>query len=348
MKEKTSFSWREWGRWIPGVIISAIAIYAIFHLVSWKDLGTSFRSIRLVFVLPGLLIVFLWLMARALAMKVILSGKPTIWQTFRAINIGYLLNNLLPLRAGEFGKAIILGKSSKLGMSYILSAIVIERAFDLIFAAAFLLVALPFVFEMDWIKPVAIGVLAVVVAGIFLLYLAARNSAFIQNWVKKVGSKWGWVEKLVLPQMESFFTGLQILTNPRQFLLSLVMIGLSWVLAIGLYFIMLYSIVPAPKLYWGIFINSVLAMGIALPSAPAALGVFEASIVAGLKVLGVGYSTALAYAVVMHFLQVAFTGIIGFWSLTHERQSIGSLFSSARKKDSNQETDLAIITGRTE
>ena len=95
---------------------------------------------------------------------------------------------------------------------------------------------------------------------------------------------------------------------------------------------MLLSIAPDAPLWWGVFADSVLAMGIAIPSAPAALGVFEAAIVGGLRILGVDYSSALAYGIVMHFLQFSITGILGFYSLTKERHSLGSLFAEVRRK----------------
>jgi uncharacterized protein (TIRG00374 family) len=327
-------------RWIPGLIISALAIFVLFQLVSWEDLDQAFSTIHLVFLLPGIALVLLWLYLRAAALKVILGGKPTVWQAFRAINIGYLLNNILPLRAGELGKAVVLGRSTGTGTSYILSGIVIERAFDLIYAAGLLLLALPFVLEMDWTRPVAIGVLVIVVLGIAALYMASKNYKRIQSWMENLGNRVAWVRKFILPQMNSFFKGLQTLTDFRRFLLSLMMIGSSWLVAVILYYVMLFSITPDPNIWWGVFINSILAMGIALPSAPAALGVFEASLVAGLGVLGITYSYALAYAVMMHFLQFAITGILGSFSLAREKQSITDLLSANREKKADVSEDM--------
>ncbi|MEM5773791.1 MAG: lysylphosphatidylglycerol synthase transmembrane domain-containing protein, partial [Anaerolineaceae bacterium] len=314
------------GRWLPGVLISGIAIYAIFSLVSPQELAQALQSINLVYIFPEAALVILWLILRALALKVILSGKAQTLQTFRAINAGYLLNNILPLRAGEFGKAIILGQSSGMGVTKVLSGIVIERAFDLFFAAAMLLAVLPLVLEMSWTKPVAIIVLALVIAGLFALYIMAKNREAITGWIEKVGRKHAWVCRYIEPQIASFLGGFAILTDLRQFVLCLVAIGASWMVAVFMYYLMMLAIITSPPLWWGVFVNSVLAMGIALPSAPAALGVFEASVVAALKVLGVDYSHALAYAIVMHFLQIGITGIFGVYGLVKEKQSLQGLF----------------------
>lgn len=318
-------------RWLPGLLISAVAIFIIIQLVSWEELGQAFATIRLQYLIPGIVLVLLWLILRAVALKVILGGRPTVVQAFRAINIGYLLNNILPLRAGEIGKAVVLGKSSKLGASFVLSGIVIERAFDLVFAASLLLLALPFVLAMDWARPLAFTVLLIVLAGLVALYLVARNHAWIQEQLNRLSERSNLVRRYVLPQLTNFFAGLQILTDLKRFLLSLMMIGSSWLVAVLLYYVMLFSIASAPSIWWGLFINSILALGIALPSAPAALGVFEASLVAALKVLGISYSYALAYAVMMHFLQFAITGLLGVYGLAKEKQSIGNLIAIKKK-----------------
>ena len=336
MKSTGKF-WGDARRWLPGLLISGIAIYAILRLVNFQDLGNAFSSIRLIYLVPTTFLVIVWLLLRALALKFILAGKAGIMQTFRAINIGYLLNNILPLRAGEFGKAAVLGKSSGLGASFVFSSIVIERAFDLFYAASFLLIVLPLVLEMSWIRPVAFIVLAVVISGLLFLYFMAKNYQIVHAWIGKIGLKWGWVHKYVIPQISAFLRGFSILTDFRRFFLCLITIGASWGMAVVLYYLMLFSITPHPQLWWGVFVNSILAMGIAIPSAPAALGVFEASVVAALKVLGISYSQALAYAVIIHFVQFALTGVIGMVSLAREKQSIDAIFALSRKKDTGEE-----------
>ena len=74
-------------------------------------------------------------------------------------------------------------------------------------------------------------------------------------------------------------------------------------------------------------------MGIAVPSAPANLGTFEGSLVGGLSLLGISSSAALAYAVVMHFMQFIVTGVLGFIGLSRAGQSLSTLFSQTSDKE---------------
>jgi uncharacterized membrane protein YbhN (UPF0104 family) len=98
-----------------------------------------------------------------------------------------------------------------------------------------------------------------------------------------------------------------------------------------LYYIMLLPLVPEIAFWQAAFVESVLALGVAVPSAPAALGVYEAAMVGGLSILGVPHSIALGYAILMHFLQFALTGIIGLWGLFREGQSLGKLFARLQR-----------------
>jgi uncharacterized membrane protein YbhN (UPF0104 family) len=75
------------------------------------------------------------------------------------------------------------------------------------------------------------------------------------------------------------------------------------------------------------FADSVLALGVAIPSAPAGIGIYEASLVAALTLLGIAYAPALAYAFLMHFLQFTITAVLGFWGLAREGKSLSNLWS---------------------
>jgi glycosyltransferase 2 family protein len=220
-----------------------------------------------------------------------------------------------------------MGKSSGLGTFHVLPTIVIERAFDLAFAAGLLLATLPLAIGAAWAKPVAILTLVLVIAGLVALYLVARNSQFVEAWLNRIGKKWGFIERQVLPRIGSLIRGLGSLTRPSQFFLSLFWIFLSWAIWLATFYVMLLCIAPSAPLWWAAFVEGVLALGVAIPSAPSALGVYEATMVAGLSILGIDPSTGLAFAIFMHFMNFAQTGVFGFIGLFKDGRSLGSLFS---------------------
>ena len=88
---------------------------------------------------------FLWMLVRAKVWQTLLRDKPPYRDVLFATGEGYLLNNFLPFRLGELGRAFLLSRKSGMTFGEILPTIVIERAVDLAFSAAILLAALPFV-----------------------------------------------------------------------------------------------------------------------------------------------------------------------------------------------------------
>ncbi len=329
--EPTSL-WRNVRRWLPGVIISAVALFFVFRVVTFQDLGHAFSAIQPLNLAGALAFSIVSLLVRAAAWKTILGGKPKVGSSFFIINEGYLLNNLFPLRAGEIGRALFMGKAINVSPFHVLSSIVIERAFDIIFAASFLLSTLPLVLNAEstrWGALITLGLILLLLAA---LYLMARFSDRVHTLALKIGGRWALFNRLVIPQIDSLLDGLNALTNLRQFLLSVFWIGLTWVFWLCTYYVMLLPIAPGAPFWWAMFADSILALGVAIPSAPAGLGVYEAAMVFALTTLGISKPEALAYALIMHLLQFVLTGILGFWGLLRERQSISTIFSEIQMK----------------
>jgi glycosyltransferase 2 family protein len=327
--EKRSF-WRDAGRWIPGVLISMVALFVVIRLANWKDLGLAFSNIRPLNLSIAVALSVASLGTRAMAWRTLLEDRPSFRQSFFIINEGYLLNNLFPLRAGEIGRAVFMGKATGLSPLHILSTIVIERAFDLAMAAALLLSTLPLALQMDWAKPFALVTILLVCIGLLALFLIARYHLWVQAWVKRMGARWPFVQRRILPYIDSLLDGLAVLTQPSRFLWSLFWIFLSWVGWVVTHYVILITIAPNVPFWWAPFADSVLALGVAVPSAPAALGVFEASLVGALSILGVSASTGLAYAILMHFLGFSTTGLFGIIGLFMEGRSLGTIFAEIR------------------
>jgi len=106
--------------------------------------------------------------------------------------------------------------------------------------------------------------------------------------------------------------------------------------AITQYFTIMLAIAPNAHYWWGIFTDAVLALGIAIPSAPAALGTFEAAIVGALTILGINETLGLGYAITLHFIQFVVTGVLGMIGLLRQGRSLGALFKDLRNRDEEE------------
>jgi uncharacterized protein (TIRG00374 family) len=162
--------------------------------------------------------------------------------------------------------------------------------------------------------------------------MMARYQEKVHGWAGWLGKKIPLVERLVIPQLDALLRGLSVLVNPRRFLVSFGWIALSWLIAVAEYYVMIYALNPRAPFWWGAFVDSVLALGIAVPSAPGALGVFEAAMVGALSLLGFSASIGLAYAVILHFMQWVITAIFGLLGLMQEGRSLSSFFSDISRR----------------
>jgi glycosyltransferase 2 family protein len=324
--------WRSVRRWLPGVVISLVALIVLFQLSNWADISLAFTALRPINLGIALVLTVFSLGTRAMGWVVLLEYKTTLSKAFFTVNLGYLLNNIFPLRAGEIGRALFMGRSTGISPLHVLSTIVIERAFDLVMAAALLLTTLPLALGMAWARPVALVTLVIVLSGLIVMFLVARHHERVLVWVQRLGQRWPLVQKQVVPRIGSLLSGISVLRKPSQFFLSFFWIAISWGIWVVIYWVMLLTIAPEAPLWWAAFVNAVLAMGVAIPSAPSALGVFEASIVAALTLLGAAEG-ALGYAILVHLFQVAVTAVFGLWALMQEGRSLSTIFGEIQARE---------------
>lgn len=336
MQAKKS-GWKQALRWLPGVLISAIAIYAVLKFIKVDDLKNAFQTVKPGFILIICGLSILGYIIRGKAWQVILGKDVTFKQSFFGISEGYFLNNVLPFRAGELARSFFVGRSTGKGTFYVLSTIIIERAFDLAFAAVYVIITLPYLLGMDWIKPIATIALILVFAALLVLFLVARNKEKVMAWINKI-SKPNKIFNFILPRIENIIDGFALLAHPSQFLLSLLWVGMSWVVWTTTYCVTVNAVIPGAPIWWGIFLTGVMALGVAIPSAPSALGVYEASFVAAIAILGGQTGTALAYAIILHLLAFAFSAIFGIWALIREGLGFSKILATFGSSEVNTES----------
>jgi len=322
---------RDLRRILPGLVVSLIALTIVFYVVDWRDVITAFRQAEYTYLLLALPIYLISYALRALAWRTLLKEEASFKRVFLTMSAGYLLNNILPFRLGELGRSFLLGRRG-LGFWRVLSTILIERSFDMILAAGLLLGTLPFVWGASQSRQVALIVGCVVLIGLTALHLMARCRDWAVAQFEKLSGRWPRVRKFGAERLSAFFDGLAVLVDFWRFLRVLGWMTLSWGLAIVYQYLLLLAFVPDASVLWAAFGLAVSAFGVALPSSPGYVGVYEAAWIGALALFGVPFSTALAYALVGHVAYVIVTGIFGAYALTREGDTLGQVYQSIRKR----------------
>jgi glycosyltransferase 2 family protein len=331
---------RDARRWLPGVIVSLIAIFILAYLVDWHAVVLAFTNLDWRVIPFFITLYFASTASRAMASRTLLENRPTLPQAYFAMMQGYLLNNLLPLRLGELGRAFLLGRKINVSMFHVLSTIVIERVIDLAMAAALTIVVLPRVVAMDWVEPVAYSTLTLVVIGLLSLALMARFRTPLHGWVEIIAGRVALVKKYLLPILDSLLDGLSALTSLRGTALTFSWMGLAWLFGITNYWVLLRGFVPDAPYWWALFVIGLASFGVALPSAPAALGVFEGAIVAALVLLGVPPGEALAYAILLHCFHIIISSIFGFYGFAKDGESLMGMYDKLANRPKENQPSL--------
>jgi len=288
-------------RWLPGILISILASFFISKVVDFNVLVNSISDIGYKNILIIVVLTLISLAARAIAwMKLLPRVKFT--DSFLLINESYLFNNLIP-RSGELVKTILFSKPASEHAFTIFSSVIVERSLDLVIAASMFLVTFPFVSQLNNIRPIAFTLLILFLLFLLSGLLIALNAEKVKTWLRNIGKRnTNFMEK-ILPKI----------------------IGIN-------------TIQSDVKFWWAIFTEGVLALGIALPSAPAGLGVFEGTMIAALSVFGISVEKSLGIAVVIHLVQIILTTAIGLIAVMRQGESISDILRKIRSaKQKNAE-----------
>lgn len=320
-------------RWLPGALISILLIAAILYFVDLRAMVDAIRNANYGLLGIALVIGFIWMGVRAIVWRVLLRERASLKDVFFTVGEGYLLNNFLPFRLGEIGRAFLLSRKSDMQFMEILPTIVIERVMDLGYSAIILLAALPFVVGAEGAGQIGIIVGVIVLIGIILLYVLARNNQWALDLFHKLSARWPALQRLGGSFLESFFAGLSVLTDGWLFFRFLFWMTLNWGIAIISYYLIIRAFFPQAQVVWGMFGLGAAAFGGAVPSLPGAVGTFEGAFGGAITLLTGDpstASTALAVALTGRLYNYIASGVIGGIGLLREGQTLSGIYEQLK------------------
>lgn len=231
-------------RLLPGALISIALIGALLYFVDFQTMWESIKNADYRILAGSAVLSFVWLGIRAKVWQTLMRDKPKYPDVLFAAGEGYLLNALLPFRLGEVGRVFLLSRKSGMTFSEILPTIVIERVMDLLFSAGMLLIGLTYVTEAQSSAQIGYIIGGVMVAGLVMMYALARNREWALDVFHKLSKRWTFLEKVGGSFLESFLTGLGVLTDGWLFLRFLFWMSLNWLVAMVAYHLITLSFFP--------------------------------------------------------------------------------------------------------
>lgn len=331
--------WKDPKRWLPGALVSILLIAVILYFVDFRKMAEALRKANYLMLLIALPLSFIWLAVRAIVWRTLLRNRASYKDVFLTLGEGYLMNNFLPLRLGEVGKAFLLSRKydpstrsgQRMQFMEIIPTIVIERTVDLAYSAAILLISLPFVVGAEGAKQIGVIIAVVVVIGLVALYLLARNRQWAVDMFHKLSRRWPALQKVGGDFVAMFFEGLTVLTDGWLFARFLFWMTINWGIAIASYYLIVRAFFPQAQMIWAFFGLSLAAFGNAVPSLPGAIGTFEGAFGGALTILTGDQSTALAAALAGRLYNYVSTTIVGVIGLASEGQTLSGIYQQLRE-----------------
>ena len=313
-------------RWLPGALISIVLIAGILYFVDIPKVVAAIRAADYRILAVATVLSFSWMYMRAIVWRTLLRDRASYRDVINSLGEGYLLNNILPFRLGEIGRAFMLSRKSGLPFVEILPTIIIERAVDIAYTAGIFLAALPFITGTSGANRIGIIIGVVVMIGLLGMYLLARNDEWALNTFHRLSARWPAVQRLGGGILEPFLAGLVVLTDGWVFARFLFWMTLNWLLAIVNYYLIIRAFFPQTQMTWAMFGLGAAAFGGAVPSLPGAVGTFEGAFGGALTILTGDQSTSLAVALVSRFLNYLTSFVIGGIALAREGESLSGIY----------------------
>ncbi len=303
--------------WLAG---DRSAMEALFQSrLEWSAILEQIRTMKLGWLGAAASFLLTAMVVRSFRWRAILwpLDQLSFGTVFGLNNLGYMANNLLPMRLGEVLRSAVLAQKSRLDFPAAIATVVVERVFDMLGALGTLFLLLLLLPEdilgdhagtlrglMPWLS-VAAGLGIALLVGMVLF-----REAF-ERFTRRLG--------VILPAkpadiltrlIVSFTSGMAILDSGRRVLLLL---GQT-VLLYGCYYMSLKCMMMAlgldgslPLLALHPLGSTLLVMvfvtvGYMIPAAPGAIGTVQYFTALGLELLGVDATPAGGFALVNHFL----------------------------------------------
>ncbi|HNW81627.1 MAG TPA: lysylphosphatidylglycerol synthase transmembrane domain-containing protein [bacterium] len=280
---------------------------------------------NILLILLGIVIYLSSFIVRGLRWKILLKHfKDFELRELTMLTIsGYAVNNIFPVRIGEFTRAWITGNRNGVSRTSVLASIFVERIFDGLTIALILSITLFF-----YPFPGNVKTLAYMASAMFaLLFLFVLLGTFSDKPLKTLlffRKKLPKFTAFFFDVAEKFLKGASSLDSPKQIFSVTLLSMLVWAIELSVYILISFAFginIPVPGY---LFMLCAANLGMLAAPTPGGLGVFQAAIVYALKSFSILYEKRMAVAIVLHMSHIIPVTIIGLVWLYKNHISISS------------------------
>lgn len=333
-----------------GIVLSAGFLYLAFRGIGLAEVAAHIRRANVWLLLLSAATATCIFPLRALRWRPILDPiAPNLpfSKLWSATAIGMMINNVVPARAGELARAYALSRAAPaVPFPAAFASLAVDRLFDAVVVLLLMFVAmLDPAFPrgatlMD--RPVAnyaVGGVLFTLAVIAVVYAIVLFPARVLRTYELIAQR-------VAPRFEargrealvSLSNGLSVLKTPGRFASVFAWTLLHWLVNALAFWIAFKAVGVQAPFSAALFLQGIIAIGVAIPQAPGFFGVFETFGKYGLGIFGVPPDAAVTWAIGFHFLSYVPITVIGAWYFLRAGLSMHDLGGAERA--ATEETEI--------
>lgn len=307
--------WIFWAQIGLGLALGLAALYLAIREVDWPQLWRVLLGVRLPLVALTLVSALLTPVVKAIRWRWLFYPQQAHLSLARMtglVAIGQAINLLLLGRWGDLARVYLAGEEAQLSKSYVLGTVAAEKLLEVVILALLVLALLPLMALPPWL---AARIDYLLLAALAVSAAAAALLGGRRFWLR-VGSRL--LDVLPRPTAERWqvrlaaaLDGLAVLGDRRAAMAIWGWTAVVWALSAATNLSLLLAFDLPASLRAAVFLLVVLQAGVAVPSAPGKLGVFQYLCVLGLSVFAIPVTTAFGYGLVLYLLVV---GSICAWA----------------------------------
>lgn len=304
-----------WVQIVFGLGLGLAALYLALQGVNWQQVRVILSDVNLPLLALALVTALLTPVTKAIRWRFLFylhHPSLNLTRLTGLLAIGQAINILLLGRWGDLARAYLTGEEAGISKSYVLGTVATEKLLDIIVLALLVIALIPFIALPSWLGT-RVGYLvfgALIVSAAAATLLGGRRlwlriaSRVLQILPRSASERW----------QARFAAGLDGLAALGARKAAIAVWGWTfvvWLISALTNLLLLAAFHLPPSLLIAVFLLAVLQAGVAVPSTPGKIGVFQYLCVLSLSVFGVSVSAAFGYGVVLYLLVV---GSICSWA----------------------------------
>ena len=305
--------------------ISAVFLALAFRGLQLEQFWGSLADVSLPWLLAGMAVYGAAVVVIALRWQFLLRALKFVplAALTQLVLIGYMGNNVYPLRAGEALRILLLRRNHGLPILRSTTIVAIERLFDGCVMLSFVLFSLLLIdIEAEELKTI-VSVSAPLFA---LALLIALSLATRPNLLRRVVSLAldllpRRIGEIVASSSEELLAGFEGLRRPSHLLGAVICSYVTWGIEAGAYYVVMRAFDLGLSYTVALLLVGAVNLAGLIPASPGQIGVYEFVVINILAALGIAIPLATACAVVAHITIWLPTTVTGFFLLL--KQGLG-------------------------